>query len=228
MGRAHTVLVDIWQLILLPLVLGLVGFIEPCSIGASMLFLKSTEGNSPSVKLMQAVVFTMTRAVFIGVLGAVAALIGAAFLSFQRFGFVLLGTLYVALGLVYLSRQSWRLMRIIGPSVSRLSTVRGSVALALFFGLNIPACSAPLLAALLGSAAVAGAVQVAQGFVMLALFGLALSLPLLIAIALGPAQRIIERLGRYSARAPVAIGVLFVGLGCWSIWFGLTVRLTGA
>ena len=54
-----------------------------------------------------------------------------------------------------------------------MSTVRGSAALALFFGLNVPACSLPLLAAILGSAAVAGASQVWQGFFMLALFGVA-------------------------------------------------------
>ena len=217
----------VWTLVLLPLALGLLGFIEPCSIGASLLFLKSVEGNPPAVKLMQVSVFTLTRALFIGILGAIAALVGTAFLGFQRFGYVLVGTLYVALGFIYLTGHAWRLMRTIGPNLSRLSTVRGSAALALFFGLNIPACSGPLLAAVLGSAAVAGAAKVGQGFLMLALFGFALSLPLLVAIAFGPAQRIVERLGRYSAKAPVAIGILFIALGAWSIWFGLTVRLKG-
>jgi cytochrome c-type biogenesis protein len=214
----------LWTLALLPLGLGLLGFIEPCSIGASLLFLKSIEGNPPAVKVMQATVFTLTRALFIGALGAVAALVGTVFLGFQRFGYVLVGSLYVALGILYLTGNAGWLMRSFGPSLSRLSTVRGSAALAMFFGLYIPACSGPLLAAVLGSAAVAAA-KVGQGFVMLALFGFALSLPLLVAVAFGPAQRIVEWLGKSSKRAPLAVGTLFVALGAWSIWFRLTVRL---
>ena len=217
----------IWSMFLLPLALGLLGFIEPCSIGASLLFLKSVEGNPPAVKMMQVGVFTVTRALFIGALGAVAALVGTAFLGFQRFGYVLLGTVYVVLGLVYLTGQAGPLMRTIGPSLGRLSNVRGSAALAVFFGLNVPACAGPLLAALLGSAAVAGASNVGQGFFMLALFGIGLSLPLLVALAFGPARRVVERIGQYSSRVPVVIGGLFVLLGGWSIWFGLTVRLAG-
>lgn len=210
--------------LLVPLGLGLLGFIEPCSIGASLLFLKSTEGNSPAVKFMQASVFTLTRAVFIGALGAIAALVGTVFLNFQRFGYVLLGVVYVALGLIYLAGKSGKLMQTVGPSLARLSTVRGSAALALFFGLNVPACSLPLLAAILGSAAVAGASQVWQGFFMLSLFGLGLSAPLLVALAVGPAQRFVEWVAGYSRRVPAVIGALFVLLGAWSIWFGLAAR----
>lgn len=217
----------VWSLFLVPLGLGLIGFLEPCSIGASLLFLKSVEGNSPAVKVMQAGVFTLTRALFIGSLGAAAALVGTAFLGFQRAGYVVLGTIYILLGMIYLSGKAGSLMRTFGPKLGRLSNVRGSAALAVFFGLNVPACAGPLLAAVLGSAAVAGAAKVGQGFFMLALFGVGLSLPLLVALAFGPAQRVLERLGRYSARVPFIIGALFVGLGAWSIWFGLTVRLTG-
>jgi cytochrome c-type biogenesis protein len=212
----------LWTFLLLPLGLGLIGFIEPCSIGASLLFLKSVEGNPPSVKIAQATVFTLTRALFIGALGAGAALIGTAFLQFQRGGYIMLGVLYVALGIVYLTGYANRLMTSIGPSLSRLSTVRGSAALAVFFGLNVPACSLPLLAAVLGSAAVAGAANVGQGFAMLAIFGLGLSLPLLVTLAFGRAQRALEWLLGYSHRAPIVIGVLFVLLGVWSIYFGVS------
>jgi cytochrome c-type biogenesis protein len=212
----------LWAFLLLPLGLGLIGFIEPCSIGASLLFLKSVEGNPPAVKLAQAAVLTATRALFIGLLGAMAALIGTAFLQFQRGGYIMLGVLYVALGIVYLTGHAKKLMVSLGPSLARLSTVRGSVALALFFGLNVPACSLPLLAAVLGSAAVAGAAKAWQGFFMLALFGFALSLPLLLALAFGPAQRTLEWLLGYSRRAPIVIGALFILLGAWSIYFGVS------
>jgi len=217
-------MMDLVYLIVFPVALGLVGFMEPCSIGASLLFLKSVEGNPPALKITQAIVFTLTRAVFIGALGAAAALVGIVFLQFQRAGFILLGALYVGLGLVYLSGYSSTLMARIGPDLSRLSTVRGSAALAVFFGLNVPACSLPLLAAVLGSAAVAGPAKIAQGFFTLALFGLGLSLPLLLALAIGPAQRVLESLMAYSRRVPVIVGVLFVVIGIWSIYFGVVAK----
>ena len=217
----------VWSLFLVPLGLGLLGFLEPCSIGASLLFLKSVEGNSPQLKLLQVGVFTLTRAVFIGSLGAVAALVGTAFLGFQRAGYVMLGIIYVVLGLIYLTGNAGKLMRTFGPKFAPLSNVRGSASLAVLFGLNVPACAGPLLAAVLGSAAVAGAAKVGQGFFMLALFGIGLSLPLLLALAFGPAQRMMEKAGRYTARVPIFIGMLFVALGGWSIWFGATVRLSG-
>ncbi|MGH7909361.1 MAG: hypothetical protein ACRENW_05870, partial [Thermodesulfobacteriota bacterium] len=69
--------------ILLPIGLGLFGFIEPCSIGSTLVFIKVMEGKSPSVKLWQVGVFTATRAVFIGALGAIAILVGSAFIGFQ-------------------------------------------------------------------------------------------------------------------------------------------------
>jgi cytochrome c-type biogenesis protein len=57
---------------------------------------------------------------------------------------------------------------------------------------------------------------------MLTLFGLGLSLPLLVVLAFGRAQRQLEWLLGYSRRAPIIIGVLFVLLGGWSIYFGVS------
>ena len=54
---------------------------------------------------------------------------------------------------------------------------------------------------------------------MPAIFGIGLSMPLLVALAFGPAQRTLEWLLRYSRRTPIVIDVLFVILGAWSIYF---------
>lgn len=59
----------IWSFVIAPLGLGLLGFIEPCSIGSSLLFVKAVEGNPPAIKLVQVGVFALTRALFIGLLG---------------------------------------------------------------------------------------------------------------------------------------------------------------
>jgi len=216
----------IWALVLVPLGLGLLGFVEPCSIGSSLLFIKAVEGKPTPIKLVQAGIFTLTRAVFIGLLGVVAALVGAAFIAFQKSGWVVLGSLYVVLGLIYLTGNARLLMHRLGPSLERLSSVYGVAGLAILFGLNIPACAAPLLAAVLGSAAVGGSGRIAQGFVMLAVFGLGLSLPLAVALLWAPARRGLDRLAGLSRRVPVIIGLVFVILGAWSIYFGLRVPFT--
>ena len=108
--------------------------------------------------------------------------------------------------------------------------MRGSAALGVLFGLNIPACAAPLLLALLGASAASGARggSVAEGFVALALFGFALSLPLVVAVLFAPARRALDWLAALSRRLPVWTGVLLIALGAWSIWLGLFVSLDQA
>ena len=78
--------------------------------------------------------------------------------------------------------------------------MRGSVALGLLFGLNIPACAAPLI---------------------LTLFGAALSLPLVLAVFFAPARRALDALAALSRRVPRWTGMLLLALGLWSIWFAL-------
>lgn len=93
----------------------------------------------------------------------------------------------------------------------------------LLFGLNIPPCAGPLLVALLGTAAAGGAAgsTLASGFVSLALFGLALSLPLVLAVLFQPARGALEWLASLSRRLPFWSGLLLVVLGSWSIFLGL-------
>ena len=69
-------------LVLLPIGLGLVGFLEPCSMGSNLLFTKYMEGKDRAAKLVQVGVCTVTRALFIGSLGLLAGLLGTAFLDF--------------------------------------------------------------------------------------------------------------------------------------------------
>ncbi|HSF21732.1 MAG TPA: hypothetical protein VLA81_06800 [Burkholderiales bacterium] len=211
--------------ILLPIGLGLFGFIEPCSIGSTLVFIKVMEGRSAAVKLWQVSVFTTTRALFIGVLGAVAVLVGSAFIGFQKAMWTGLGALYVALGLLFLAGRAGSIMASLGPSLAHIGDVRGSAALGLLFGLNIPACSAPLLFALLGAAAAGGVsgATLANGFWSLALFGFALSLPLAVAVLIPPARRALDWLAALSGRIPRLTGIVLIALGIWSIWFGLTV-----
>ena len=162
---------DLVSLVLLPLGLGLMGFVEPCSVGSSLLFVRYVEGGDAATKVAQVAVFALTRALVAGLLGAAAAMVGAAFLGFQKAGWVVLGALYVALGAAYLAGRAGALMRGLGPGLGRLAGgTRGAAALAVLW----PA-----------------------------------------------ARRALDRASAASARAPVLIGLLLVGLGLWSLWFGL-------
>lgn len=215
------------DLVVLPIAFGLLGFVEPCSVGSTLVFIKVIEGRSAVQKLAQVATFALSRAAFIGLLGAAAALVGTAFFDFQKAAWVVLGVLYVALGLGYLSGRIGGFTRSLGPSLARFSSVRGSAFLGVVFGLNIPACATPLLLALLGASAASGATgaSAAQGFVALALFGFALSLPLVVATAFAPARRALDWLAALSRRIPIWTGFLLVVLGAWSIWFGVFAKI---
>jgi cytochrome c-type biogenesis protein len=96
---------------------------------------------------------------------------------------------------------------------------RGAKALGVLFGLNVPACAAPLLAALF--AASFGAGSVLQGFWVMAVFGLALSLPLIIAVASTRLRAFLQRLATFARQAPIWIGATLILLGVWTIYLAV-------
>jgi len=208
-----------WLLLALPVGLGLLGFIEPCSIGSTLLFIKYVEGREASAKIAQVAVFAAARALLTGLLGVAAVALGVAFVGLQKAGWVLLGTLYAAIGLLYLTGKAHILMVSLGPRVSQFPSAGGSAALGLLFGLNIPACAAPLLFVLLGAAAADGASgdAYAAGFASLALFGLALSAPLAAAVLSRRMRKGLDQLAGLSKSAPRWTGVLMLALGLWSV-----------
>lgn len=216
-----------FNLVLLPVGLGLLGFIEPCSIGSTLVFIKFLEGKDSATRLFQVGLFALTRSVFIGFLGVLAAVLGSAFFGVQKAAWILLGMLFVSVGLLFVTGRASPLMTTLGPSLSRLSGTRGSIGLGLLFGLNIPACAVPLLVVLLGAAAAHGATggTLVPAFVSLAFFGLALSLPLVVAVLFERTRRALDWLVALSVRLPVWTGFLLIAVGLWSVWFGFFAQL---
>ena len=217
----------VFQLFLLPAGLGLFGFIEPCSIGSTLLFVKYLEDEGAAEKIRQTALFAVTRAVFIGLLGIAAVAVGSGFVAFQKTAWIVLGALYALLGVLVLAGRAGALMVAIGPGLRKLSGLRGSAGLGVLFGLNIPACAAPLLAALLAAAAATGAsgATVTAGFTALAVFGFFLSAPLVAAVFSARARRLLDGLARQAGRFPKWTGVILIALGAWSIAFGLLVEV---
>jgi len=217
----------LFQLLVLPAALGLVGFVEPCSIGSSLLFVKYLEDKAAAEKVRQTALFAATRAAFIGALGVAAVAVGAAFVSFQKSAWVALGVIYVLIGVILLAGHGRTVMVTIGPGVAKLAGTRGSAGMGLLFGLNIPACAAPLLAALLGAAAATGAsgATLSAGFVSLAVFGFALSAPLVAAVFFARARRALDVLAHWAGSFPKWSGAVLILLGAWSVYFGLFVEV---
>jgi cytochrome c-type biogenesis protein len=140
--------------VLVPFGLGLLGFVEPCTIGSSLIFVKHLEGREPGGKLAEVGLFALTRALVIGAFGVIAVALRSALLGFQRGAWIGLGALYLALGILCATGRTRALMVRLGPSLARLAGLRGSAGLGVLFGLNIPACATPLLLALFAAAAV--------------------------------------------------------------------------
>jgi cytochrome c-type biogenesis protein len=115
------------------------------------------EGRGAAAKIAEVCIFMLTRALFMGVLGLAAVVVGSAFIGFQKAAWMLLGALFAGIGLVFLAGRAGWLMASIGPHLPRIAPAEGPVLMGLLFGLNIPACAAPLLLALLGAAAAGGA-----------------------------------------------------------------------
>lgn len=56
---------------------------------------------------------------------------------------------------------------------------------------------------------------------MMALFGLALSFPLVAVVFSGRARAALDRMAQAAERLPFWTGVVFVVLGIWSVYLGL-------
>jgi cytochrome c-type biogenesis protein len=195
---------EFYQIILVPIAFGLLGFVEPCSIGANIIFLSYLKAGR-GAKFLEALKFTFTRALFLGLIGLVVGVLGRPFRTATLSYSLVLGFLYFLLGLLSLW-WSYRGGGLASIDLGRYFPKEGAVPLGVLFGLSAPACSLPLFLALIGLGALRGAWL---GFLTLFLFGLALSAPLLWIAQSEKANEILRRLGRAASKVPyLSEGVL--------------------
>lgn len=203
---------EIFQLTVIPIAFGLLGFVEPCSIGANIIFLGYLQARERQ-KLMEAAKFTITRALFLGLIGMTAGVLGQP-LRTGTFSYSLfLGLFYIALGLLALW-WGYRGMGMGSLDLGRYLPKEGAIPLGVIFGLSAPACSLPLLLALVGLGALKGAWI---GFFTLSLFGLALSAPLLWIARSQMAEAVLRRLGRAALQTPYLPGLALIVVGAVSV-----------
>jgi len=208
-------------LIWLPIGLGLLGFIEPCTIGGHLLFLDTQKDRSGAEKGRAVTVFIIVRSVTAGAFGAVIAFIGQKLIGVQTGIWLVFGIIYLLVGLAFILGRAGLIKKRIELAPATWKKARNPVVLGLAFGLNIPACAAPILFGLLGLAATTGTVL--TGFWMMFLFGLFLSAPLAVFALIPRFAASLDRFAGWLKGMRWLIGAVFVLLGLWSIYFGLYV-----
>jgi len=213
--------ISITTQVIIPVALGLLGFVEPCTIGGHLLFLDTQKTRAARQKLAAVGVFIVVRSLVAALVGASAALLGARLIGAQTGLWLVFGSVYLVIGAAFLLGRAGVLKRGFDLSPNAWKHARSPGVLGIAFGLNIPACAAPILFGLLGMAATSGTAL--AGALMMFLFGLALSAPLLLFAVIPRLAALLERLGAAMRRNGWVLGLIFVALGLWSVWFGLFV-----
>jgi cytochrome c-type biogenesis protein len=208
-------------LILLPIGLGLLGFIEPCTVGSHLIFLGTQERRSHAEKINAVLVFVMVRTVVVGSFGAFIAFLGHRLIGIQTSLWLVFGFIYLAIGLAFLFGPAGVIKKQIDLAPATWKHAQNPFVLGLAFGLNIPACAAPILFGLLGLAATSGTLL--TGFMMMTVFGLALSLPLIVFAAIPKLTGWLDTFSQKMQRMHWILASVFISLGLWSVWFGLYV-----
>ncbi len=211
----------LYALIFLPAGLGLLGFVEPCTIGAHLLFLDTQKGRSRSQKIEAVLVFILVRSLVAGLFGAGMAFLGQSLIGVQSGAWLVFGVIYLFVGVLFLTGYAAMVKRQLDFAPQTWKRARNPFVLGLAFGLNIPACAAPILFGLLGLATTTG--TLVAGFWMMFVFGLFLSAPLMVFAIVPKFSAGLERVAFKFAHGGRLVGFVFVLLGLWSIWFGLFV-----
>ena len=114
------------QTLLLAFGLGLLGFIEPCTIGAHMLFLGSQRSRPMSERLGAALIFLLARLVVMGGFGGLIVVLGQRLIGVQTGTWLVFGAIYLALGLAIFagwSRQCGTVSRL-HPNIGKQHRTR--------------------------------------------------------------------------------------------------------
>ncbi len=210
----------ILTLLSLSLAFGLVGAFTPCALGINAVFLGYISGKPRRQRLVEWLGFALIRAVFLTALGLAFGLFGQLAGGFIRSYHALIGYLLIVLGgLFILSRfRALPLPNVhLVPALTDGSAGRGmgqtgALAMGVVFGLDIPACTSPLVLALLAQTVLVG--DYLFGTISLFLFAIGMSLPLLLVGGYEQAnQWIMNTARRYGTTFYVVAGGLLIMVG---------------
>jgi cytochrome c-type biogenesis protein len=201
---------NIYDSILIPLIFGLIGFVEPCSLGINIIFLNRIKGLKRVKRISETLIFSLVRGFFLALVGLSGAFVGSKIIAIQSSFFLILGGIYILLGVL-------AVINMYGPTfkyeinMSKYIKNEGSIALGVVFGLIIPACAISLVLALIGKAILFG--NLLEGFISLFIFGIGLSSPLLLISCFDKSSEIIAKTADRAKKIPWLAGMVLIGVG---------------
>ena len=172
-------------------------------------------------RISAALIFLLARLVVMAGFGGLIVVLGQRLIGVQTGAWLVFGGIYLGLGFAIFAGWDKIMRHRIGFAPERWKVATNPLLQGLAFGLNIPACAAPILFGLIGTATISGSAT--TGFLMMGIFALALSLPLLPLSIVPHLAQPLDRLADWLRPRRWVLGVIFVGLGTWSVWFGLYV-----
>ena len=165
-------------------------------------------------RLFESILFTLSRGVFLGLIGMSVAWFGKGVLAFQNLYLFILGIIFLLIGLSYLLGGKLFLPRFdVGFDKLVAWKGKGSLGIGMIFGLSAPACATPLILLLLSRGVLEGMIG---GFLSLFIFGTAMSLPLAGIALSSRGSRLLDRLSFPSKWAPYIYWLCFIT--CRSVW----------
>jgi len=213
-----------YNIVVIPVLFGLIGFFEPCSLGINIIFLNRIKGLSKAKKSLETSIFCLARGFLLALVGLSAAFIGIKLISIQSSFFLILGGIYIFFGALTLINKYKPVFRS-GIDLAKYVQIKSNVTLGFVFGLVIPACAIPFILALIGKSILLG--NLLEGFVSLFAFGLALSMPLLIISFFAKSNEIISKISEKAKKMPWLAGVVLIVVGLLTMlssswWAGAT------
>jgi len=210
---------NLYTLLIIPFLYGLFGFIEPCSLGANILLLARIQHYPKWKRIREAIIFTLVRGFFLALMGILAAYIGQKFVNIQTSLFIILGSIFILLGIASLINIRRPVMKSL--NLGKYLQNRGTVTLGVVFGLIIPACAIVFVLALMSSALLAG--NLFEGFVSLFVFGVTLSAPLIVLSWFEKSNDWIKKLYGKTQKLKWLAGVILIIVGILtllsSVWW---------
>lgn len=201
---------NFYGLAVMPMLFGLIGFIEPCSLGINIIFLNRIRMFHRAKRISETLIFAFVRGFFLALVGLSAAFIGSKIITLQSSFFVILGGVYIFLGGLAILNM-YRPIFKYEINISKYLKNRGSITLGFAFGLIIPACAISFVLALIGKSIFLG--NLLEGFVSLFIFGIALSFPLVVISCFDKSNEIITKISEKARRIPWLAGVVLIVVG---------------
>ncbi len=190
---------------------GLGGAFTPCTLGVNLVMINYLTDKSKAQRIAQWTQFAVSRAAMMAVIGLIIGWLGQIITSFTWWFQMGVNILIIVMGVMFIMSRHKPVMRGLDFTGNRsLDQNMSPLALGTLFGLNITACIAPLVLALLAQTVLVG--NWWAGGLALFLFGIMLSVPILVAVF---NDRAALWIGRMSAKYrsiyyPIIGGVLIV------------------